>query len=63
MAGEITTAWDLIEDTVRQALAERTLTGERRANTTSLEYYAGVATTQWRGRTHSAPSFAAPRVA
>src|SRR5258707_8785388 len=26
MAGEITTAWDLIENTVRQALAERALT-------------------------------------
>ena len=63
MAGEITTAWDLIEDTVRQALAERTLTES--AARTPLR----LSTTQESPRLSgaaaliAAPSFAAPRVA
>lgn len=63
MAGEITTAWDLMEDTVRQALAERTLTES--AARTPLR----LSTTQESPRLSgaaaliAAPSFAAPRVA
>jgi N-acetylglucosamine repressor len=63
MAGEITTAWDLIENTVRQALAERALT-ENAARTairvTSTQDYPRL-----RGAAAliAAPTFAAPRVA
>jgi predicted NBD/HSP70 family sugar kinase len=63
MAGEITTAWDLIEDTVREALAERALT-ESAARTplriTSTQEYPRL-----RGAAAliAAPTFAAPRVA
>jgi predicted NBD/HSP70 family sugar kinase len=62
LTGEITTAWDLIEDTVRQAIAERALT-EAATRTplrvTSTEY------PRLRGAAAliAAPTFAAPRVA
>jgi len=63
MAGEITTAWDLIESTVREAMAERALT-ESAARTllhlTSAQEYPRL-----RGAAAliAAPTFAAPRVA
>jgi len=63
MAGEITTAWDLMEDTVRQALAERTLTESaariplRLSTTQESPRLSGAAALI------AAPSFAAPRVA
>jgi predicted NBD/HSP70 family sugar kinase len=63
LAGEITTAWELIESTVREAIAERALT-ESAARTpirlaTSQEY------PRLRGAAAliAAPTFAAPRVA
>jgi predicted NBD/HSP70 family sugar kinase len=63
LAGEITTAWDLIESTVREAIAERALT-EAAARTplrvTSTQEYPRL-----RGAAAliAAPTFAAPRVA
>ena len=63
LGGEITTAWDLIESTVREALAERALTES--AARTPLR----VSTTQESPRLRgaaaliAAPTFAAPRVA
>jgi predicted NBD/HSP70 family sugar kinase len=63
LAGEITTAWDLIESAVREALSERTLT-EAAASTplrvTSTQEYPRL-----RGAAAliAAPTFAAPRVA
>lgn len=63
LAGEITTAWDLIENSVRNAMSERTLT-EAAARTplrvTSTEDYPRL-----RGAAAliAAPTFAAPRVA
>jgi N-acetylglucosamine repressor len=63
LAGEITTAWDLIESVVREALAERALTDA--AARTSLR----VTPTQQYPRLLgaaaliAAPTFAAPRVA
>ena len=63
VAGEITAAWDLIEDTVRQALVERALTENAartpvRASTTQESPRLGGA-----AALIAAPSFAAPRVA
>src|SRR5262249_45266510 len=61
--GEITTAWDLIEKTVNQALSERVLTGKK--GKTPLR----IASTQQYPRLRgaaaliAAPTFAAPRVA
>ena len=63
LAGEITTAWDLIENSVRDAISERTLT-EAAARTplrvTSTQDYPRL-----RGAAAliAAPTFAAPRVA
>jgi predicted NBD/HSP70 family sugar kinase len=62
LTGEITTAWDLIEDTVRQAIAERSLTDAATRTplrVTSEEY------PRLRGAAAliAAPTFAAPRVA
>ena len=63
LAGEITTAWDLIENSVRDAMSERTLT-EAAARTplrvTSTQDYPRL-----RGAAAliAAPTFAAPRVA
>ena len=63
LAGEIIGGWDLIEDTVRQALAERALT-DAAARTPVL-----VASAQEYPRLRgaaaliAAPTFAAPRVA
>ena len=62
LAGEITTAWDLIENTMRTAIAERVLT--EAAARTPLR----VTSTQeprLRGAAAliAAPTFAAPRVA
>lgn len=63
MAGEITTAWDLIEDTVRHALAERALTES--AGRTPLRVSITQESPRLRGAAAliAAPSFAAPRVA
>ena len=63
VAGEITTAWDLIEETVRQALAERALTES--AGRTSLRVSVTQDSFRLRGAAAliAAPSFAAPRVA
>lgn len=63
LGGEITGAWDLIEDTVRSAMVERTLTGAAALTplriTTTQEY------PRLRGAAAliAAPTFAAPRVA
>lgn len=63
LAGEITTAWDLIEPTVREALAERALTES--AARTPLRVSATQESPRLRGAAAliAAPSFAAPRVA
>jgi N-acetylglucosamine repressor len=63
MAGEITTAWDIIEVTVRQAITERALTesaGRTLIRVTSTQEYPRL-----RGAAAliAAPTFAAPRVA
>jgi len=63
MAGEITTAWDLIEGTVTQALAERALT--ENAAHTPLRVSVTLETPRLQGAAAliAAPTFAAPRVA
>jgi N-acetylglucosamine repressor len=63
MTGEITTAWDLIEGTVRQALAERALTES--AAITPLRVSVTQESPRLRGAAAliAAPTFAAPRVA
>lgn len=63
MAGEIVTAWDLIEDTVRQAMAERALT--ETAARTPLHVSVTQEPSRLKGAAAliAAPSFAAPRVA
>jgi predicted NBD/HSP70 family sugar kinase len=63
LEGEISTAWDLIESTVRQALAERALTES--AARTPLRVSGTQETSRLRGAAAliAAPSFAAPRVA
>src|SRR6266446_2239393 len=63
LAGEIITAWDLIEDTVREAISERSLT-EAATHTplrvTSTQEYPRL---QGAAALIAAPTFAAPRVA
>src|SRR5438067_2358519 len=61
--GEITTAWDLIEKTVNQALAERALTGKN--GRTPLRLASKQEYPRLRGAAAliAAPTFAAPRVA
>jgi predicted NBD/HSP70 family sugar kinase len=63
LAGEITTAWDLIEDTVREAVAERALTAA--ASHTPLRVTSTHEYPRLRGAAAliAAPTFAAPRVA
>ena len=63
LAGEITDAWDLIEDTVRSAMAERTLTDA--AGRTPLRITPAPEYPRLRGAAAliAAPTFAAPRVA
>ena len=63
LAGEITTAWDLIQDTVRQAIAERALT--EAATRTPLRVTSTQEYPRLRGAAAliAAPTFAAPRVA
>jgi predicted NBD/HSP70 family sugar kinase len=63
LAGEITTAWDLIESTVREALSERALTES--AARTPLRLAAAQEYPRLRGAAAliAAPTFAAPRVA
>ncbi|HYR76285.1 MAG TPA: ROK family transcriptional regulator [Pyrinomonadaceae bacterium] len=63
LAGEITTAWDLIEDTVREAVAERALT--EAASHTPLRVTSTQEYPRLRGAAAliAAPTFAAPRVA
>ena len=63
VAGEITAAWDLMEGTVRQALAERALTES--AGRTPLRVSETQESPRLRGAAAliAAPSFAAPRVA
>ena len=63
LAGEITTAWDLIENTVRAAMAERTLTES--AARTPLRVTSTQEFPRLRGAAAliAAPTFAAPRVA
>jgi len=63
LAGEITTAWDLIEDTVRQAIGERALT--EGATRTPLRVASAHDYPRLRGAAAliAAPTFAAPRVA
>ena len=63
LAGEITTAWDLIEDKVREAITERSLTEP--ATHTPLRVTATQEYPRLRGAAAliAAPGFAAPRVA
>jgi predicted NBD/HSP70 family sugar kinase len=63
LAGEITSAWDLIEETVRSAMAERTLTES--AARTPLRITPAQEYPRLRGAAAliAAPTFAAPRVA
>lgn len=63
LAGEITNAWDLIEATVRSAIAERTLTDA--AARTPLRLTSAQEYPRLRGAAAliAAPTFAAPRVA
>src|SRR5438105_9392800 len=63
LTGEITTAWDLIEATVRQAIAERALT--EAATRTPLRVTSTQEYPRLRGAAAliGAPTFAAPRVA
>jgi len=63
LTGEITTAWDLIEDTVRRAIAERALT--EAATRTPLRVTSTQEYPRLRGAAAliAAPTFAAPRVA
>jgi predicted NBD/HSP70 family sugar kinase len=63
LGGEITTAWDLIESTVREAMAERALT--EHAARTPLRVSATLESPRLRGAAAliAAPTFAAPRVA
>lgn len=63
VAGEITTAWDLIESTVREALVERALTES--AGRTPVRLSVTQDSFRLRGAAAliAAPSFAAPRVA
>jgi len=63
LGGEITSAWDLIEDAVRAALAERTLTAA--AARTPLRITTAQEYPRLRGAAAliAAPTFAAPRVA
>jgi predicted NBD/HSP70 family sugar kinase len=63
LAGEITSAWDLIDETVRQAMNERALT--EAAGRTPLRVSATQEPTRLKGAAAliAAPSFAAPRVA
>jgi len=63
LTGEIITAWDLIEDTVRQAIAERALT--EAATRTPLRVTSTQEYPRLRGAAAliAAPTFAAPRVA
>jgi predicted NBD/HSP70 family sugar kinase len=63
MAGEITAAWDLIESTVRRAIAERALTES--AGRTSIRITSAQEYPRLRGAAAliAAPTFAAPRVA
>jgi predicted NBD/HSP70 family sugar kinase len=63
LAGEITTGWDLIEKTVRQAIAERALT--EAATLTPLRVTSTQEYPRLRGAAAliAAPTFAAPRVA
>ena len=63
LAGEITTAWDLIEHTVREAMAERALTES--AARTPLRLASTQEYPRLRGAAAliAAPTFAAPRVA
>jgi predicted NBD/HSP70 family sugar kinase len=63
LAGEIITAWDLIEDKVREAIVERTLT--EAATHTPLRVTSTQEYPRLRGAAAliAAPTFAAPRVA
>jgi predicted NBD/HSP70 family sugar kinase len=63
LAGEITTAWDVIEGSVREALAERALT--KAAANTPLRVTSTLQFPRLRGAAAliAAPTFAAPRVA
>jgi N-acetylglucosamine repressor len=63
LAGEITAAWDLIEDTVRRAIVERALT--EAATRTPLRVTSTQEYPRLRGAAAliAAPTFAAPRVA
>jgi predicted NBD/HSP70 family sugar kinase len=63
LAGEVTTAWDLIENTVREALGERALT--EAAARTPLRVSSTHEYPRLRGAAAliAAPTFAAPRVA
>jgi predicted NBD/HSP70 family sugar kinase len=63
LGGEITTAWDLIENSVRNAMSERTLTGT--AVRTPLRVTSNQDHPRLRGAAAliAAPTFAAPRVA
>lgn len=63
VGGEITAAWDLIESTVRAAIAERALTGEAAATPIRTVSAAEYPRLQGAAALVAAPAFAAPVVA
>jgi len=63
LAGEITNAWDLIEDTVRSAMAERTLTDSAAQTPLRITPAQEYPRLRGAGALIAAPTFAAPRVA
>ena len=63
LSGEITTAWDLIEETVRSALAERALTDAAAQTPLRVTPTQDYPRLKGAAALIAAPSFAAPRVA
>src|SRR5205085_12051438 len=63
LAGEITTAWDLIESSVREALAERALTEAAARTPLCVESAQDHPRLRGAAALIAAPTFAAPRVA
>jgi predicted NBD/HSP70 family sugar kinase len=63
IGGEITAAWDIIESTVRNAIAERVLTGDAGATPLRPVSVAEYPRLQGAAALVAAPAFAAPVVA
>jgi predicted NBD/HSP70 family sugar kinase len=63
LGGEITGAWDLIEKTVRAAMAERALTESTARTTLRVSSIEELPRLRGAAALIAAPTFAAPRVA